>query len=116
MTIYKTAYDTTAIAGRRVQETEDKLVKGLVSGAFSSTNVELNGHTNSFTLHLLEGGNSSADVIPYFAHPFHVKALRQEEEGKKVMEFVVDVRNFGKWYSPNQEFVVRNRVEFDWNV
>lgn len=117
MSIYKTAYDTSACSGFRVKDTEDKLTKGLYSNAFHSASIQLNEHTEAFQLHLLEGGNSSADVIPFFNHPLPIKGFSKDAEtGLAVREFVVDVRNFGKWYAPNEQFIVRNQPEYAWNI
>jgi hypothetical protein len=116
MSIYRTNYDTSACSGFPFKRTEDELEKALRLNAFQTKKVLLNEHSEPVTLHLLEGGNSFADVIPFFNHPFAIKSVNKNEAGEYTLEFVVDLRNFGKWYSPNQQFIVRNKPEFSWNV
>ena len=113
MTIYKTAYDTTACSGFRVKDTQDKLEKGSISGALRHVTIKTNHAPEGFALSLLEGGNSAADVIPYFHHPM---VMPYSKLDNPELQFAVDVRNFGKWYAPNEVFVVRNRPEYDWNI
>jgi len=113
MTIYKTAYDTTACSGFRTKDTQDKLRQGALSGAYRTVRVRTNHNEEGLDLLLLEGGNSSADVIPYFYHPMVVPAPALKEPR---LEFAIDVRSFGKWYAPNQVFVVRNHPEYDWHI
>lgn len=111
MAIYETAYDTSACSGARVMDLKDKLAKGILMGGLYNKELALNEHDKPVTLMLLQGGNSAADVIPYFNHPLEVKS----SSGRDYC-YAVDVRNFGKWYAPNQKFVVRNRPEFEWSI
>lgn len=113
MTIYQTAYDTTACSGYRIKNTQDKLEEGALAGALRNVRVRTNHNEEGFSLCLLEGGNSAADVIPYFKHPMLMpyKKLKDPE-----IQFAVDVRDFGAWNAPNQMFRVKNRPEYDWNI
>lgn len=115
MAIFKTAYDTSACSGFRLRDLEDKIKAGIFSGALYRKELQIN-EGERFTLHLLEGGNSSADVIPFFNHPLPVKVEGVSVHGAVPREFAVDVRNFGKWYAPNETFIVRNNPEYSWNV
>ncbi len=115
MTIFDTAYDTSACSGFRIKDIQDKLAEGRHTGALRKVTVRTNHNQEGATLFLLEGGNSSADVIPYFHHPMRMPAVKvggREED----VEIALDVRPFGKWYAPNSTFVVRNRTEYEWNV
>ena len=116
MTIFKTAYDTSACSGFRLRETEEKLRVGLHSGAFHSKSIQLGEDSAPFTLHLVQGGNSSADVVPFFNHPLPFKVEGATVHGEVPREFAIDVRNFGKWYAPNEMFIVRNQPEYTWHV
>jgi hypothetical protein len=114
MAIFKTAYDTSACSGFRTREVKDKLEAGRFLGAFSTdTPFSLKTSGEQVTLQLLKGGNSAADVVPFFNHPFPLKASNGDASS---VEFALDVRNFGKWYAPNETFVVRNRPEYLWSV
>ena len=112
MAIYKTAYDTSACSGFRTGEVRDKLRASVYSGALRQLYVPLKHSDQTAALYLLQGGNSAADVVPFFNHPFFLAGETRGESGA----FAVDVRNFGKWYAPNQLFVVRNQLEFAWTV
>lgn len=113
MTIYQTAYDTTACSGYRIRDTQDKLEQGSLAGALRHVRIRTNHNEEGFSLCLLEGGNSAADVIPYFKHPMVMPYKKLKDPD---LEFAVDVRDFGKWFAPNQVFQVRNRPEYEWNV
>lgn len=115
MTIYKTAYDTTACSGARVLDLQDKLTRAILTGGLNSKQIKLNSEDAPVTLMLLQGGNSAADVIPYFNHPIEVRSDINSSRGANY-NYALDVRNFGKWYAPNQKFVIRNRPEFEWSI
>ncbi len=110
MSIFKTAYDATACSGYRIKETTDKLKVAMLNSSLRSVNVKLTNYDSAFILNLVEGGNSTADVIPYFNHPI---VFNNTEEPLSVL---VDVRNFGKWYAPQSKFMVRNDPEYSWNI
>lgn len=117
MTIYKTAYDTSACSGFRVRDVQDQLEKGALQMAMRSMRIKTNHDEEGFTLHLLEGGNSAADVIPYFRHPVLLPSTSKNVGGDDGgVQFAVDVRNFGKYNAPQQVFIVKNAPEFAWNV
>jgi hypothetical protein len=96
--------------------TEEKVEKGLISSALKIRSIRLNEEAEPFNLAILEGGNSSADVIPYFNHPLLISNGLKDAHGQPIKEFAVDARNFGKWYAPNQEFIIRNHVEYNWSI
>lgn len=117
MGIFKTAYDTSVCSGFRMQEVSEKLKAGVYSGAFRQLSVLLKNTDQTVMLYLLQGGNSSADVVPYFNHPFPVKGDQKDHHtGEANINFAVDVRHFGKYNAPNETFVVRNRSEYMWNI
>lgn len=108
MSIFKTAYDTTACSGYRIKDTNDKLKLANLNNSLKTINLKFSNFENSFNLKLVEGGNSTADTIPYFNHPI----ININEE----VDVLIDVRNFGKWYTPQSKFIVRNNPEYSWNV
>jgi hypothetical protein len=115
MAIFQTAYDTSACSGFPIRKVKDKLEAARIMGAFSpDTPFSLNIQDQPLKLHLLKGGNSTADVVPFFGHPCLLKP--EGVSGAQLPEFALDVRNFGKWYAPNETFVVRNRPEYLWSV
>lgn len=115
MSIFDTAYDTSACSGFLTQAVRDKLKAGMYSGAFRQLSIPLSQAEENANIYLLQGGNSSADVVPFFNHPFELK--NEKRPGKDASSvFVVDVRNFGKWYAPNGTFIVRNQPEYMWNI
>lgn len=116
MAIYETAYDTTACSGARISELQNKLTKGLLMGGLQTKELALNEHDAPVKLHLLQGGNSAADTIPFFNHPVQMHGIDNKGPRGDVASYALDVRNFGKWYAPNQTFVVRNRPEFEWSI
>jgi|JFJP01.1.fsa_nt_gi hypothetical protein len=113
MSTFKTAYDVTACSGYRIKEIEDKMKIAMVSSSLRSSHINLDNFEDNFNIWLVEGGNSKADVIPYFNHPLLYKDL---SASKSLNNVVIDVRNFGKWYAPQDKFVVKNLPEFNWNV
>lgn len=115
MAIFQTAYDTSACAGFRVRDVQDKLISGYYQGAYRE--VTVTGRDNEvLSLQLLQGGSSAADLVPFFNHPFLLTTSEKNAHGEKKKLFAVDVRNFGKWYAPNASFVVRNQPEYVWNI
>lgn len=112
MTIYKTAYDTSAGSAYRLREIQDLLERGVITGAFHKVKVATNHEPDGIELQLLEGGNSSADVIAYFGHPMVIPG--QEHNDQPVL--AVDVRGFGRWNAANAAYQVRNRPEFAWTI
>lgn len=108
MSIFKTAYDATACSGYRIRETTDKLKMAILNNSLTTFDIKLDNFDSAFVLRLVEGGNSTADTIPYFNHPI--------VSDDTLVNILVDVRNFGKWYAPQAKFVVRNNPEYTWNV
>ena len=108
MTIFKTAYDTTACSGYRTKETIEKLKIANLNNSLKVTDIKLSNFEDTFKLKLVEGGNSTADTIPYFNHPI----INSDDN----LSILIDVRNFGKWYSPQSKFIVRNNPEYSWNI
>lgn len=110
MAIFKTAYDTVAGKGYRLQELEDKLKAGRFTHAFHTQTLTLKNYEQAFQLALIEGGNTASDIVPYFSHP----VLLRDSNDKSWMAYV-DMRNFGKWYAPQAQFVIRNHPEYVWH-
>jgi hypothetical protein len=111
MPIFKSAYDTTVCSGYRLKETIDKLKAGAVTGAFMQRSFKLDNFDQEIKMALVEGGNTNADVVPYFNHPLFIK-----DENSSTSTMFIDARNFGKWYAPQQKFIVRNYPEYSWQI
>lgn len=93
MTVFKTAYDTTACAGYVTKRTADAIKLAMTHGFVEV----LPGSRAS----AVRGQTSVENDIPAFAHPMLV-------DGRVVM----DARPFGRWDNLQNEFKVRNDVEF----
>lgn len=105
MSISRTAYDTVATRGYQIKRTAEAVE---VAYSFGDLNVKHNdsGAAAAF----VEGGRSSADNIPAFAHPLLI-------ENKGSAPYVVgDVRNYGVWDKMQDSFHVRNQYEYDMQV
>lgn len=113
MAIYKTPYDATACSGYRIKDTEDKLKIGMSNGSFRHIPIKLDNFVDQFYINLVEGGNSTADTIPYFNHPLFIK---DKDRSHEVSSIFIDVRNYGKINSAQATFVIRNLPEFNWNI
>jgi len=114
MAIFKTAYDVTACSGYRLKETNDKLKHAMITSSLHHLDLQIND-ADEFCIGLVEGGNSSSDVIPYFNHPLFLQDSSSiNKHGKDTV--LIDVRNFGKWNTPQQKFIVRNEPEYSWNI
>jgi hypothetical protein len=97
MTVFKTAYDTTACEGFVTRKTAEALQVAFING-------QLTGHAGDSIIHTVQGGGSVVDAVPAFAHP-----MLLELDHKPVL--AVDLRSVGRW-DPNQhEFVIRNEIE-----
>jgi hypothetical protein len=100
MTIFKTAYDTTACAGAVLKRTTDAINVALAYGQLRTSEI--------YPVELVEGGDSSVDAIPAFAHPLLVASTHSPEVSKIYM----DARSFGKYDSAQRQFVIRNTIEY----
>lgn len=112
MTIFNTAFDTTAgsgYAGRiknltmSLREADNlKLLREL---KFNINNI---GYVVGVTL--VCGGNAKVDTIPAFNHPIY------DNDGRGVMKTFIDARNFGRWDASQQRFKVTNADELLWHI
>lgn len=109
------AYDTSACSGYRYGNIVEQLQKANWMGGLVTYTVKTNPHAEPFNLYLLQGGNAAADSVAFFNHPAFIQTAldHSEEEGSSIC---LDVRNFGSFNPHQQEFRVRNTVEFSWAV
>lgn len=114
MPINSFAYECTALADTRLKDIKDKLAQNMIAEGFSPIQVEPASGEDAFSIHLLLGGSTTADVIPLFNHPIPVMGRRRG--GGQVQELAVDMRGWGKWHPPSQQFQVRNQSEYDWQL
>ena len=107
------AYDTTACSGYRYGYIVEQLEKASLMGGLVSYTVQTNPHADPFSIYLLQGGNAAADAVAFFNHPVFIEDSLSTDDASKLC---LDVRNFGS-YNPHQnQFRVRNTVEFSWAI
>ena len=99
MTIYQTAYDTTACAGYQTGKIRAGLQAAMVQGLLASS-----PYCGQYAL--VQGSATVDQLVTSFAHP-----MAFEHNG--VMMIGQDVRPLGRWDSVQGEFVPRNRSEYD---
>ncbi len=109
MPIFETAYDTTACSGYRYNAILDDLKKAKMMGGFNVLEGKLNEHDAPIRINVVEGGNFSADTIPFFKHPVFLPASSDTQD-----ELTLDIREFGKYNPQQSQFVVRNGPEYTW--
>lgn len=99
MTIFKTAYDTTACRGYVTEKISEGLARA--SAKYLLTK---NDATNILEV---RGGHLIDELVPVFSHPF----LFKDNDG--VEKLVIDVRGFGKHDSIQNEYTVRDVASYD---
>lgn len=103
MTVYNSAYETTATQGFVMQ----KVLHGIKEAAYSSQINFLEG----WPIMMVEGAGSFGESVPSFAHPvsFPFKRYGSEEENW----IAIDVRSFGRWDQRENKFIVSNQVGYN---
>lgn len=93
MTIFFTAYDTTACLGTRVDKIEQSIKEAVINGWLEST----------LDFHAIKqvSTNPDLELVPAFAHPLIVDN-----------KTVIDVRQFGGWDKAQMKFTVRSMTEY----
>lgn len=114
MAVNETAYETTACMAYKTANVVDLISKAMVTGAVNTKTVSMSNLGNQIKVGLVEGGNVTSDSIPYFHHPLFVYDAKNLSDEEPVV--FLDVRDFGMYNKPQQRFVVRNRVEYTWNI
>lgn len=116
MTVHKTAYETTACRDFAMKKTIDALLAAFADGWLPAANTRPTGDARnpgntkvSSRVLLLEGGSAVANDVPAFAHP-----IALEKDGLQYI--VVDVRPYGRFDPHQQEFKVRNSIEYQFAV
>ena len=99
MTVYKTAYDTTACSGFVMRKTIEAVQVAAIDG-------QLPRVEGTEQILSVQGGSSVSDAIPAFGHPMLF------DNSSKQPTLVVDLRAFGR-FDPNQHtFQIRNDTEY----
>lgn len=109
MSINISAYDTTACSGLQMSKIKDELIKAIMLGGLRKVEIRLESLGEVSTIWLVEGGNSSADNVPYFRQPYHLVT-------SEMNCFIVDVRGYGKWNAPQGMFHVTQSVDYAWQL
>lgn len=102
MSVFKTAYDTTACKDYLMTKTGETIDRAQIDG-------QLKMVEGSKGIYEVQGGSSVADAIPAFAHPM---AFLNNEN---MIRVVTDMRHFGKWDQHQNLFHVRNAVDYKFN-
>jgi hypothetical protein len=89
------------------------IAKAMITGSVNIKTVKLSNTGQVVRVGLIEGGNTISDTIPYFHHPLFVHDVSKPDEEPVVF---VDVRDFGIYNKPQQQFVIRNKVEYVWAI
>jgi hypothetical protein len=98
MSIFRTAYDTTACRGYITTNITEGLTHADIKGLLlPSTSKEVS---------LVVGGHLVDELVPAFNHPILFKDRNGSER------LAVDVRGFGKWDSAQQQYVVRDTAAY----
>lgn len=113
MAVCKTAYNTTAHMGDKLQTITSQLSKALITNSIPVRSLTLSNTDQTVKIGLVQGGNVVCDSIPYFNHPIFIQDPTKTSEDPIV---VIDVRNFGMYNRPQAKFVVRNKTEYLWNI
>lgn len=116
MTICQTAYETSACSGYKTSEVLDKLTHANISSSLINIKHKSTRSDLTFTYSLLCGGDSTADSVHFFNHPILFNDGGKDDKMQHTKQLAIDVRNYGKWYQPTETFVVRNNVEYSWNI
>lgn len=98
MTIFNSAYNTTATRGFIMAKVHAAVERAKVVGVLTPT--------PNYKVLSLQGGNAEADSVPQFEHP-----ILLEDKGSKTI--VIDVRQFGKIDRLNGQYSVRNQMDYD---
>lgn len=96
MTINKTAYETTACVGYRIDKTTAALKVAFHTGGLE--------YDPTYNIYKLFDRNAACNDVPAFAHPIAININEAD------MLFI-DVRSFGKWDDGANEFKVRNEID-----
>jgi len=114
MTINLSAYDTTVGSVFPLKHVRDHVAQASVSGD-GAMQVFTGQHETAFPLFLIQGGTSFSDAVPRFTHPLPI-ANPLPSADKHPTVLALDVRNYGRWYTPTQRFEVRNGIEYSWQM
>ena len=114
MPVFETAYDTTACSGYRYTKITEDLKKAKMMGGYNVLEGKLNEHDDPIHINVIEGGNFSADTIPFFKHPVFIPASYASDKEEHKEELTLDIREFGKFNSQQSQFIVRNGPEYTW--
>ena len=99
MSIYKTAYETTACNGFNLHKIKTAIEAAVYDGSM--------GSIPESKINTVIGGSALANNVPSFAHPILVSAGNDNAE-----QMFIDARPYGKYDTDNREFKVRGEIEY----
>ena len=92
--MFKTAYETTACVGYKLDKTISALKAAQINGEVIALDF--------YNIYSLIGSGASSNDVPSFVHPLLIDD-----------KFYIDVRSFGKYDQNQRDFIVRNKVDYD---
>ena len=96
---FRTAYDTTACSGYKL----DKTIELLKIAYVNKELVDIGAHN----IYSLIGGSAITNEVPSFAHPLLVNF------DKNFANLVIDSRSYGKFNTQQNKFIVSNQVDYN---
>ena len=96
---FKTAYETTACMGYKLEKTIDTL-----KAAYYNDDVI---PIEKYNIYSLNGGTPISNNVPSFAHPLLVNFDNKDEM------LIVDSRNYGRFISEQNIFKVQNQTDYN---
>ena len=114
MTIFRTAYDTSACEGYVLDKTVAAVEKAVTLGWFSAINAVRSQSLHPAVEEFIYLIQNDQGQIPSFAHPLLFKANSIAATNNEVdnKNLAVDIRGFGRWDDLNRTYVVRNQIEY----
>lgn len=94
---FKTAYDTTACSGYKLNTTIDALNIALVN--YDITRID------DYNIYTLYGNTVTSNAVPAFANPILMNYNKEDI-------LVIDVRSFGRYDSQTAEFKIQNKPDY----
>lgn len=99
MTIFSSAYKTTATNGFNLKKTEDAIAVAEISGELT--------YTPNFKVRAVQNESTVLNNIPTFEHPLVLK------DSDKMTYVAVDIRQFGTVDRQTKQYRVRNTLDHD---
>lgn len=117
MTIFKSAYDTTAGSGFPTARVVHALKESVIKDSIDALHTEIatNFQEDEYHAVLLANQGESLALVPHFTHPIIVDVKDYIKYPNQLRTKVIfsDVRSFASVKEITGEFVIKNKMEFD---